>query len=155
MSGAGPISPRFEDKPREQLPPIRTRIAIKAYGSSANLGVQKSFSLTVESRGIWRLGTQELSGLNHCDDVDLALTPATNTLPIRRLKLPIGGSYAIDSAWVRFPDLSVQPLSQRYTRLAKNTYRYESNTGFSAEIGVDDLGVLTTYPGGWERTATL
>jgi uncharacterized protein len=115
----------------------------------------KSFSLTVESRGIWRLGTQELRDINHCDDVDLALTPATNTLPIRRLRLPIGGSYAIDAAWVRFPDLAVQPLSQRYTRLAKNTYRYESKTGFSAEIGVDDLGLVTTYPGGWERTATL
>jgi hypothetical protein len=36
-----------------------------------------------------------------------------------------------------------QPLSQRYTRLTNNSYRYESNTGFTAEIVVDDLGLVT------------
>jgi uncharacterized protein len=55
----------------------------------------------------------------------------------------------------KFPELTVQPLSQRYTRVAQNTYRYESNTGFSAEIVVDDLGLVTDYPGGWERSAAL
>jgi hypothetical protein len=51
--------------------------------------------------------------------------------------------------------MAVQPLSQRYTRVSRNTYRYESNTGFSAEIAVDDLGLLTAYPGGWERIGSL
>jgi hypothetical protein len=46
-------------------------------------------------------------------------------------------------------------LSQRYTRLTKDTYRYESNTGFSAEIAVDDLGLVTANRGGWERFTTL
>ena len=59
------------------------------------------------------------------------------------------------ACWVKLPDLQVQPLHQRYTRLAKDTYRYESNTGFSAEIVVDDLGLISTYPSGWERIATL
>ena len=39
--------------------------------------------------------------------------------------------------------------------MTKNTYRYESNTGFSAEIVVDDLGLVASYPGGWERIASL
>jgi uncharacterized protein len=56
---------------------------------------------------------------------------------------------------VKFPELTVQALSQRYTRLAENTYRYTSNTGFSADIVVDDLGLVTSYPGGWQRMATL
>jgi len=59
------------------------------------------------------------------------------------------------AAWFKFPELTVQPLSQRYRRLAKNTYRYESKTGFSAEIVVDELGLVTAYPGGWERIAPL
>jgi hypothetical protein len=113
----------------------------------------KALSLSVESRGVWRSGRQELKEIHGCDDVDLALTPATNTLPIRRLKLQVGSSKAVIAAWVKFPELTVQPLHQRYTRLAKNTYRYESNTGFSAEIVVDDLGLVTAYPGGWERIA--
>ena len=83
------------------------------------------------------------------------MTPATNTLPIRRLNLHVGGSESVIAAWVKFPELTVEPLSQRYTRLAKDTYSYESNTGFSAEIVVDDLGLVNMYPGGWERIGTF
>jgi uncharacterized protein len=115
----------------------------------------KSLSMTVESRGVWRSSAEELRNIHGCHDVDLALTPATNTLPIRRLNLQVGSSQSVIAAWINFPELAVQPLSQRYTRLAKNMYRYESGTGFSAEIVVDDLGLVTTYPGGWERIATL
>jgi uncharacterized protein len=113
----------------------------------------KTLSLNVESRGLWRSSGQELPEVRGCLDVDLAVTPATNTLPIRRLDLSVGKSEPVIAAWVKFPELTVQPLSQRYTRLAKDTYRYESNTGFSAEIVVDDQGLVTTYPGGWERVA--
>jgi len=118
-------------------------------------GDLKSLSLTVESRGIWRSSGRVLRELHGCVDADLALTPATNTLPIRRLDLPIGHTESVVAAWVKLPDLAVQPLPQRYTRLTKNTYRYESNTGFSAEITVDDLGLVTNYPGGWECVAKL
>jgi len=115
----------------------------------------KTLSLNVESRGIWRSWGQELRDVHGCDDVDIAVTPASNSLPIRRLNLQVGSSESIIAAWVRFPELTVQPLSQRYTRLGKDTYRYQSNTGFSAEIVVDDLGLITTYPGRWERIGSL
>jgi uncharacterized protein len=115
----------------------------------------KTLSLTVESRGTWRnSGGEELAALRGCDDVDLAVTPATNTIAIRRLNLQIGSSESIIAAWVKFPDLTVQPLSQRYTRVSSNSYRYATNTGFSAEIVVDDLGLVTRYPGAWTRLAT-
>jgi uncharacterized protein len=115
----------------------------------------KTLSLSVENRGVWRSLGQELRDIHGCNDVDLALTPATNTLPIRRLNFRVGSSESVIAAWVKFPELTVEPLSQRYTRLRKDTYRYESNTGFSAEIVVDDLGLVTTYPGGWERIGSL
>jgi len=115
----------------------------------------KTLSLSVEKRGVWHSTGQELREIQGCDDVDLAVTPATNTLAIRRLNLQVGSSASIIAAWVKFPDLTVQPLSQRYTRIAQNTYRYESNTGFSAEIVVDDLGLVTAYPGGWDRIGSL
>ena len=81
------------------------------------------------------------------------MTPATNTLPIRRLALPVGKTEAVTAAWVKFPDLEIQPLAQRYTRLGENRYRYESDTGFSVEIELDEMGLVTLYPGGWERLA--
>src|SRR5215470_9396232 len=101
----------------------------------------KTVSLIVESRGVWRSSGEELPDLHGCEDVDLALTPATNTLPIRRLSMPVGGTESVVAAWVKLPDLAVQRLPQRYTRLTKDTYRYESNTGFSAKVAVDDLGL--------------
>src|SRR5215472_2901438 len=111
----------------------------------------KSLRLSVESRGAWRSLGQELPDIQGCDDIDLALTPATNTIAIRRLNLQVGSSQSIIAAWVKSPELTVQSLPQRYTRLGKDTYRYESNTGFSADIAVDDLGLVAAYPGGWER----
>ena len=116
---------------------------------------RKTLRLSVETRGMWRTSGRELPEVRGCHDVDLALTPATNTLPIRRLELQVGHSETVTAAWVKVPELTVQALSQRYTRLTKNSYRYESSTGFSTEILVDDLGLVTTYPGGWERIATL
>jgi hypothetical protein len=56
---------------------------------------------------------------------------------------------------VRFPELTIEPLPQRYIRLADWRYRYESAGGaFVAEIEVDDLGLVTHYEGGWRRIAT-
>jgi uncharacterized protein len=87
-------------------------------------------------------------------DVDLGFSPVTNTLPIRRLDLAIGEAVELTAAWVRFPELTIEPLPQRYIRLAERRYRYESAGGaFVAEIEVDDLGLVTTYEGGWRRIA--
>jgi uncharacterized protein len=115
----------------------------------------KTLTLRVESRGVWRSLGQEVREIRGCDDVDLAVTPTTNTFPIRRLNLQVGSSESVIAAWVKFPELTVEPLSQRYTRLTRDTYRYESNTGFSAEIVVDDLGLVNSYPGGWKRIGTF
>ena len=37
--------------------------------------------------------------------------------------------------------------------MSMDTYRYEGNTGFSAEIVMDEFGLATAYPDGWERIA--
>jgi hypothetical protein len=42
-----------------------------------------------------------------------------------------------------------------YTQLDPHRYRYESRSGFSADLLVDDLGLVTWYSGGWEQAATL
>jgi hypothetical protein len=103
-----------------------------------------------ESQLPWR----ELSELAGCVDVDLGISPSTNTLPIRRLNLAVGESRELTAAWVRFPELTVEPLAQRYTRLAERRYRYESVvSGFTAELEVDDLGLVVSYEGIWQRVA--
>ncbi len=62
----------------------------------------------------------------------------------------VGETAEIDAAWIRFPELDVVRASQRYTRLADRRYLYQSRT-FQAELDVDDLGLVVTYPGIWKR----
>lgn len=104
--------------------------------------------------GRWFRGDEELVEVRGCTDVDLGFSPSTNTLPIRRLGLAVGDSAEVRAAWVRFPQLTVEPLPQRYTRLAPDRYFYESlDSDFRAELEVDELGLIVRYPGGWERAA--
>ncbi|RMH38611.1 MAG: hypothetical protein D6694_12135 [Gammaproteobacteria bacterium] len=107
-----------------------------------------------EQKG-WQINGQDDNNFGRCIDVDLGITPATNTLPIRRLKLAIGETAEIFAAWVRFPELSVEVLAQRYTRLNEQRYKYESREGtFVAEIEVDNQGFVISYPDYWERIGT-
>ena len=115
----------------------------------------KSLELTRDESGRWTRGgpaprdIPEVSGLQ---DIDLQITPSTNTLPIQRLRLPVGASASAEAVWIRFPDLSVERLPQEYTRLADHRYRYSSNGGgFRAELEVDERGIVTRYGEIWER----
>jgi uncharacterized protein len=119
----------------------------------AHAGVMpRELTLEVDAHDRWTVSEEERPDLNGCLDVDLGFSPSTNTLPIRRLDLGVQQSASIDAAWVEFPSLTVRRLSQRYTRLDEQTYRYENGpTGFSAELTVDSHGLVVSYPPGWER----
>jgi hypothetical protein len=103
----------------------------------------------------WWRDEQRVPEFDGLLDVDLSVTPATNTFPIRRMALPVGESRSAAALWVRFPELSVEPLPQRYTRLDQRRYRYESDNGaFTTEIVVDDVGLVVRYGDMWERLAS-
>jgi hypothetical protein len=102
----------------------------------------------------WLVDAAETPELRGSTDIDLGFTPATNTLPIRRLGLKVGESSEIRTAWVRFPELTAEPFPQRYTRLPGRRYLYESLTSdFKAELEVDEFGLVVDYRGVWERVA--
>lgn len=103
--------------------------------------------------GRWTVNGREDPALQGCLDVDLGWTPSTNTLPIRRLGLAVGAaSGPVTAAWVRFPELAVEPLPQAYVRLSERTYRYESSGGaFVARLEVDGDGLVVDYEGIWRR----
>jgi hypothetical protein len=118
---------------------------------------EQRLALTVD-QSAWFVDGVVRNDLAGCVDIDLGGTPATNTLPIRRLDLARGEAREIVAAWVRFPGLTVEPLAQRYTRLDDRCYRYESVVDgvsvFTADLDVDDLGLVTHYPGGWVSMAS-
>src|SRR5262245_45997070 len=104
--------------------------------------------------GRWRRGGSDVGAVADCLDVDLAVTPSTNTLPIRRLDLAIGAGRDVTAAWIQFPELAIEPLPQRYTRIAARRFRYESRGGaFTAELDVDERGVVVRYAQLWARVA--
>jgi hypothetical protein len=79
-----------------------------------------------DANGHWRLDGHRADHLDGCTDVDLGWTPATNTVPIRRLDLAVGDTETITAAWIRFPELDIVVSPQRYTRLADDRWRYQS-----------------------------
>lgn len=95
--------------------------------------------------GRWTVNGREARRLRGCADVDLLVSPATNTLPIKRSGLNVGKRVDVASAWVKFPSLRVSPLRQSYERLGKRRYRYRSATGFEADLLVDGFGLVRRY----------
>jgi uncharacterized protein len=106
--------------------------------------------IATDARHEWRLNGREVRALAGCVDVDLAFTPATNLLPIRRLDLPVGASARVVAAWLPFPDLDLRPLDQVYRRSAPEVYEYSSSGGtFQATLSVSPVGFVTHYSGLW------
>ena len=101
-----------------------------------------------DAQGVW------IPALDGCIDVDISLTPATNTLPIRRLGATPGEGMEIAVAYVLAPDLRLHAGRQRYTLLPGGRWRFEApDSGFTADILVDAEGFVLDYPGLFRRMA--
>ena len=128
---------------------LGTEVSVQRAGHSRELRLQR------EPSGLWLADDCEVEECRGALDVDLGVTPSTNTSAIRRLRLAVGASAELTAAWVRFPDLVVQPLLQRYTRLGERTYLYESLRDgvvvFHARLEVDGTGLVERYEGLFER----
>lgn len=110
--------------------------------------------LHIDSKHRWYANDVEQPQVIGSIDLDLNFSPATNLLPIRRLKLAVGEQAEITAAWLRFPGFALEPLPQRYTRLEDNLYRYESGGGsFVVDLRVDSKGLVLDYPGIWVAEA--
>ena len=108
--------------------------------------------------GQWSQDGRALSQLSGAIDIDLGFTPATNTLPIRRLQLGIGESAPVRSAWLRFPELALEMLEQTYTRESEWVYRYVADVDgapFVARLDIDAYGRVVRYEGLWETELAI
>lgn len=107
--------------------------------------------------GSWAIDGQPAPQLAGCVDIDIQVTPFTNSLPIRRLALAKGESRDLTVAYVPLPDLAPKPVAQRYTCLAPlgedgGIYRYEGLfRNFTADLEVDRDGVVMDYPDTFHR----
>jgi len=118
-------------------------------------GASQSLHLVTDGEGSWATGGGEaLPSLTGCLDVDISVTPFTNTLPIRRLALQLGDSATLSMAYITVPELQVEVTEQRYTCVEATSsggrYRFESleqgEAIFTAELLVDQDGLVVDYP---------
>lgn len=90
----------------------------------------------------WYANERPLPLHSDCEDVDLAWSPSTNTLPIRRLGLAIGSrSGPPTAAWIRLPELIVEPLQQTYQRTGQTA---KPLTPIAADVEVSRLVLQST-----------
>jgi uncharacterized protein len=113
---------------------------------------KRELRLAADGDGNWWLNDAEYPLAQGCIDIDLGITPATNTLPIRRLRLQPGQSEEVTALWVRFPELTVELLPQRYTCLAPDRHQYQSAT-FAAVLQVNEQGIVLSYENAWQAKA--
>jgi len=104
----------------------------------------RNHRVEVPEPGIWLIDGEHRADLDGCIDIDLGWTPATNTIPIRRLELEGRDSATIRAAWLKWAELEFMASDQTYTKTGKATWRYASGN-FSAELLVDDHGVVLRY----------
>jgi uncharacterized protein len=102
-----------------------------------------------EEDGAWSANGRPLAGFEEAVDIDLALSPLTNFMPIARL----GGEPADHlMAWVDVPSLDVTPSRQRYEPIGPSRVRFVGlDDGFTAELVLDGDGFVVHYPDLAER----
>jgi hypothetical protein len=116
-------------------------------------GKPQVHELTASGNGTWALHGEPLDLPFPCTDIDLAITPATNALAIRRLRLDVGATATARVLWVQIPSFTMRAVEQHYERIDTSTYRYKGRYG-SYKITVDANGMVLDYPGGgWHKVA--
>lgn len=125
------------------------RVRIELLGEDAEL------SLVSDGEGHWSDSAGgALPDLAGALDVDISVTPFTNTLPVRRFGLRPGDSQQCRVAYVEVPRLTARVADQRYTCLDTGAdsirYVYES-ARFRAELLTDAEGLVREYTGLWQR----
>jgi hypothetical protein len=87
-----------------------------------------------------------------CTDIDLAITPFTTSVPIRRLTLEVGGGAQVTAATIDVETLGVVPVRQRYERLTARRFRRTMiDTGRVMEFDIDEYGLVHDEPDAFRR----
>jgi hypothetical protein len=139
---------------------IEYRITTNQYWETTFFEIKSQFdhafemiNFRKEGRESWYVNGQRDGKFNGCIDIDISLTPFTNTLPINRLNLFEKEWQQIKVLYVDILGRKITPVQQKYTKLSQTRYKYENvPNDFEAVISVDDLGLVVKYPRLFKRT---
>ncbi|HEY0433737.1 MAG TPA: putative glycolipid-binding domain-containing protein [Chitinophagaceae bacterium] len=124
-----------------------------SFNVAGNCGIKRlQWHGFVESGGLWRINGDAREDLEGCIDIDLSLSPSTNSLPVNRL---FRGSTRDALIKVVYLDVLNQQISakfQQYLRLSAGKFNYQNvPNDFEADITVDEDGFVISYPKLFER----
>jgi uncharacterized protein len=115
----------------------------------------RGLHLRSDGAGAWSdADGNRLTELDGCIDIDLAGSPFTNTLPIRRAGLsPETGAVTFQMLYIPFATFAPTVDGQRYRCLEPGRlYRYEAvDRTFATDLIVDDDGLVVDYPTLFQR----
>jgi putative acetyltransferase len=105
---------------------------------------------SADGAGRWWRDGQPLDELDGCIDADLEVSPATNTLPVRRALVAGRADLATLAAWIRVPGPAVVPSRQRYSQLGPDRWHCRAGT-FETELTLDEDALVVAYGDRWVR----
>lgn len=106
--------------------------------------------------GNWIADGRRIGQFDGCIDVDIAVTPFTNSLPINRLRLNTQETKHIRVIYFDLLQQQIRPVEQFYKRIGDDKYHYENiPNDFEADITVDENGLVVDYPTLFTRTDIL
>jgi hypothetical protein len=113
---------------------------------------RRSLDLRRAADGGWTANGEAQPHVQGALDCDLAFSPLTNFMPARRLA---GATADHVMAWVSVPDLGVLRSEQRYEPIDERHVRFVGlEDGFTAELELDEDGLVVRYPRLAERVAS-
>jgi hypothetical protein len=126
------------------------RIALRQDGGWRDCAIERA------ADGGWRVDGTPRPDLAGCAEIDIMVSPFTNSLPLGRLRLVPGEPTAVTVAYVPVPSLEVTTFRQDYTLLppagAQRRYRYRNlGSAFEAELSLDGDGLVGDYGDIWRR----
>ncbi len=109
--------------------------------------------LGTDGSGRWgEVNGAHRTDLDGCTEIDLACTPFTNTLPIRRLQLDVGDAADISVATIDVETLAVVPVKHRYHHTEPRRFEHTVlETGSTTTFEVDEYGLVRDVPGLFKR----
>jgi hypothetical protein len=133
-----PYRAAYELEARKEWVTRRLRVEVGGVGS---------LELRHDGKGTWA-GVANAAELEGALDCDLAFSPLTNLMPVRRHRLhEQPGAVDFAMAWVSLPDLEVHRSEQRYEHLEPGKVRFSDDSGFTADLELDADGLVVVYPG--------
>lgn len=113
----------------------------------------RTIELRSDHVGDWEVNGESASHLNGCSDIDLGQTPATNTVPLRRLDLEVGDTTSIVAAWVDPPNFIWLAVKGTTPGWRPDRWRYRSDD-YDFELVTDAAsGLVLVYVDDFWRAA--